>query len=233
MYWLRRHCIILEPDEILALVTTETCSINTNQEALNLGTFHIHSDHESSHTHESLFYSVANYANNIPAFDLTDYYPINIKPLWTSSFRDWYIGEFGDRFFYNAPAWFPILTFLELVYHLPLTLWAIPALLRNDPRIPLALLVFGLETSLTTLVCLAEMLSWEELTPVQRGVQGLGGMYGGYLATGTSDIQERWRLRVGANVKLGIFMTLDCYARLDQMIAKKHRELEPVTKKEL
>lgn len=81
-------------------------------------------------------------------------------------------------------AWFPTLTFLELVYHLPLTLWAIPALLRNDPRIPLALLVFGLETSLTTLVCLAEMLSWGELSAAQRGLEGLGGMYGGYLATG-------------------------------------------------
>ena len=119
------------------------------------------------------------------AFDLTAYYPIQIKPLWMSSLRDWYISTYGDRFFYNAPAWFPVLTFLELVYHLPLTLWAIPALLRNDPRIPLALLVFGLETSLTTLVCLAEMLSWEELTSVQRGAQGLGGMYGGYLAAGT------------------------------------------------
>ncbi|KAF1946921.1 integral membrane protein-like protein [Clathrospora elynae] len=148
------------------------------------------------------------------AFDLTAFYPINIKPLWMSSIRTWYIATYGDRFFYNPPAWFPVLTFLELVYHLPLTLWAIPALLRNDPRIPLALLVFGLETSLTTLVCLAEMLSWGELSSVQRGVQGLGGMYGGYLAT-------------------GIFMTLDCYARLDQMIAKQHRGMEPVTKKKL
>jgi hypothetical protein len=32
---------------------------------------------------------------------------------------------------------------------------------------------------------------------------------------------------------LGIFMTLDCYARLDQMIAKQHKGLEPVTKKTL
>jgi hypothetical protein len=32
---------------------------------------------------------------------------------------------------------------------------------------------------------------------------------------------------------LGIFMMLDCYARLDQMIAKQHKGLEPVTKKQL
>lgn len=114
----------------------------------------------------------------------------------------------------SPSVWFPVLTFLELTFHLPLTLWAIPALLRNDPRVPLALLVFGLETSLTTLVCLAEMLSWPELSAVQRGVQGLGGMYGGYLAT-------------------GVFMALDCYARLDQGIAARHRGLEAVSKKAL
>ncbi|KAF1843429.1 uncharacterized protein K460DRAFT_368330 [Cucurbitaria berberidis CBS 394.84] len=122
------------------------------------------------------------------AFDLSAFYPIQIKPLWMGSLREWYVATYGDRFFYNPPAWFPTLTFLELVYHLPLTLWAIPALLRNDPRVPLALLVFGMETSLTTLVCLAEMLSWEELSAAQRGFQGLGGMYGGYLATGKSFI---------------------------------------------
>lgn len=107
-----------------------------------------------------------------------------------ASLRDWYVATYGDRFFYNAPAWFPVLTFLELVYYLPVTLWVIPALLRDDPRVPLALLVFGLETSLTTLVCMCEMLSWEELSAAQRGLQGLGGMYGGYLATGKSESCE-------------------------------------------
>ncbi|KAF2035090.1 hypothetical protein EK21DRAFT_55047 [Setomelanomma holmii] len=145
------------------------------------------------------------------AFDLTAYYPIQIKPLWMGSLREWYISTYGDRFFYNPPAWFPILTFLELTYHLPLTLWAIPALLRNDPRIPLALLVFGLECSITTLVCLAEMLSWEELSAEQKGLGGLGGMYGGYLG-------------------LGVFMTLDCYARLDGWIARQ-KGLVPVAQK--
>ena len=57
------------------------------------------------------------------------------------------------------------------------------------------------------------MWSWEELRPEQRGLGGLGGMYGGYLA-------------------LGIFMMLDCYARLDQWIARQ-TGLTPVTKKKL
>jgi hypothetical protein len=60
---------------------------------------------------------------------------------------------------------------------------------------------------------MSEMLSWEELTSQQRGLQGLGGMYGGYLA-------------------LGVFMAVDCYARLDQVLSKEKR-IEPLTKKKL
>ncbi|KAF2125092.1 integral membrane protein-like protein [Dothidotthia symphoricarpi CBS 119687] len=145
------------------------------------------------------------------AFDLTSYYPLSLKPEWMTTLRTWYITTHGDRFFYNPPAYFPALQFLELTLHVPLTLWAIPALLRNDPRVPLALLVFGLETSVSTLVCLAEMLSWGELSAGQRGVGGLGGMYGAYLG-------------------VGVFMTLDCYARLDRWIAGQ-RGLVPVSKK--
>jgi hypothetical protein len=92
------------------------------------------------------------------------------------------------------------------------TLYIIPALLRSSPRLPLALLVFGLETSVTTLVCVAEMLSWPELSEAQRGVGGLGGMYGGYLA-------------------VGIFMTLDAYGRVDGIIARQRRVV-PVVKKD-
>jgi len=130
-----------------------------------------------------------------------------------TSLREWYVATHGDRFFHNPPAFFSPLLLLELLFHLPLSLWAIPALLRSDPRVPLALLVFGLETTLSTLVCLAEMLSWEELSAAQRGVQGLGGMYGGYLG-------------------LGVFMTVDCYARLDGWIARE-KGLVPVSKKAL
>ncbi|PVH93623.1 integral membrane protein-like protein [Periconia macrospinosa] len=144
-------------------------------------------------------------------FDLTHYYPTSLKPTFMTSLREWYIATYNDRFFYNPPPWFALLTLLELTYHLPLTLWAIPALLRNDARIPLALLVFGLETSVSTLVCMAEMWSWEELSAAQRGVGGLGGMYGGYAA-------------------VGVFMVVDCYLRLDRILAKQ-KGIEPVSGK--
>ncbi|KAJ4291846.1 hypothetical protein N0V90_009742 [Kalmusia sp. IMI 367209] len=152
-------------------------------------------------------------ANKTLAFDLTAFYPTTIKPAWMSDIRTWYVATYGDRFFYNPPPWFSTFTLLELLYHLPFTLWAIPALIRNDPRVPLGLLVFALETSITTLTCLAEMLSWEELSATQRGWQGLSGMYGAYLG-------------------VGVFMAVDCYARLDRILSKQ-KGIEPVTKKKL
>ncbi|KAF1980236.1 hypothetical protein BU23DRAFT_423745, partial [Bimuria novae-zelandiae CBS 107.79] len=166
------------------------------------------------------------FATHIPvmlAFDLTSFYPASVKPTWMNDVRTWYVATYGDRFFYDAPPWFSTFTLLELLYHLPLSLWAIPALIRNDPRIPLALLVFALETSITTLTCLTEMLSWEELTPLQRGAQGLGGMYGAYLAVGDY---------VYADSSKGVFMAVDCYARLDKILSKQ-KGIAPISKKKL
>ncbi|KAH9869047.1 hypothetical protein J1614_008124, partial [Plenodomus biglobosus] len=134
------------------------------------------------------------------AFDLSTFYPASIKPVWMTTLREFYVATYGDRFFYNPPPYFPTLLTLELLIHLPLTLWAIPALLNNNPRTPLALLAFGLEMSITTLVCVAEMSSWAELSARQRGWRGLG----------------------------GIFMTLDCYVRLDRMIMSRSREATSV-----
>jgi hypothetical protein len=71
----------------------------------------------------------------------------------------------------------------------------------NHPKLPLALLVFALETSITTLTCMAEMLSWDDLTSEQRGVQGLGGMYGAYLA-------------------VGVFMAVDSWMRLERVVGR-------------
>ncbi|KAF2475804.1 uncharacterized protein BDR25DRAFT_331549 [Lindgomyces ingoldianus] len=169
------------------------------------------------------------------AFDLTSFYPTSIKPAWMPQVRAWYYNTYGDRFFSEPPSWFTLYTLLELTYHLPLTLWAIPALLRNDPRIPLHLLIFGLQTTITTLTCMAEMLSWEELNEKQRGVQGLGGMYGGYLGLGWRMWKENssWVMAGRrANFSIGVFMAVDCYARLDQLLSKT-KGIEPVTKKEL
>lgn len=65
------------------------------------------------------------------AVDLAGYYPASIRPAFTLTIRDYYVNTYRDRFFISPPLWFKGFLFLELVYHVPLSLWAIPALLRG------------------------------------------------------------------------------------------------------
>jgi hypothetical protein len=95
--------------------------------------------------------------------------------------------------------------YAELVYHVPLTIWAIGALIRgmyphvptrkkprkrsergpnvytpDDPLVPLHLLVFGLECSITTAVCVIDFMNWSDFSHADK--IELGKLYGPYLA---------------------------------------------------
>lgn len=65
------------------------------------------------------------------AVDLAGYYPSAIRPSFTITIRDYYVNTYRDRFFIDPPLWFKGFILLELVYHVPLTCWAIFALLRG------------------------------------------------------------------------------------------------------
>ena len=47
--------------------------------------------------------------------------------------RKFYIDTYHDEFFINPPAWFMLYMWMELLYHVPLSIWAIGALLRGTP----------------------------------------------------------------------------------------------------
>jgi hypothetical protein len=99
---------------------------------------------------------------------------------------------YKDQFFAPPPAtipsFFPLFAFLELVFHLPVSVWAVSALLRMtglDGRAELLLLVYGLETVLTTGTCMWEAWLWDEkLISLGEKMVLLGGLYGAYLAIG-------------------------------------------------
>jgi len=56
---------------------------------------------------------------------------------------------------------------------------------------------------------------------------------GGYLALGEfSSPSSRDTWNTTTNKRIGVFMTVDCYARLDRVLSKA-KGLEPMTKKEL
>jgi hypothetical protein len=63
--------------------------------------------------------------------DLGSLYPSTLKPAFITSIREFYITTYADRFFSSPPAWFNMYVWVELIYHLPLSIWAIGALIRG------------------------------------------------------------------------------------------------------
>ncbi|RMY04258.1 hypothetical protein D0868_07042 [Hortaea werneckii] len=131
--------------------------------------------------------------------------------------RTFYIDTYHDRFFSHPPAWFTMYLWLELVYHVPLSFWAVGALRRGsycdlmwnawrksssllilgDPKVPAHLLVFAVQTALTTSTCIADYLSWSEYSNAEK--IELGKLYVPYLA-------------------LSVFMGVDMWTRLIKSI---------------
>lgn len=113
-------------------------------------------------------------------------YPKSLVLQYQKDLGDWYSRVLKDTFFSpQRPAWFPVYTFLEFVIHVPVSIWSIKALLRgesspkssrgcgnckcsdgvggggvDDPWVPLILLPYAVEMSVTSVTCTAEMLSW-------------------------------------------------------------------------
>lgn len=128
--------------------------------------------------------------------DLVSFYPTSLwatpnSPLsFLGDLRSFYLETYKDQFFLPPPApvpsFFKLFGVLELVLHLPVSVWAVGALWKKGGlggKGELLLLVYGLETALTTATCIYEGFLWDvELVSASEKMVLLGGMYGGYLA---------------------------------------------------
>ena len=68
---------------------------------------------------------------------------------------------------------------MEALYHIPLSLWAIGAIVRDDELVALNLLVWAVQTGVTTLTCVVEAISWEDMSSDEK--MALSQLYGPYL----------------------------------------------------
>ena len=48
-----------------------------------------------------------------------------MKPAFAQKIQNFYVTSYKDKFFIDPPAWFRVYVLLEIVYHVPLSLWAI------------------------------------------------------------------------------------------------------------
>ncbi|KAK8080275.1 hypothetical protein PG997_008093 [Apiospora hydei] len=118
--------------------------------------------------------------------DLVYFYP----PAWYAAagplaplgrLRAYYLESYKDQFFSPAgvPSFFPLFCFLELVFHLPVSVWAVGVLAKKASlrgRDELLLFLYGVETALTTATCMWEAYGWsEELVTGAEKVTLIGG----------------------------------------------------------
>lgn len=113
-----------------------------------------------------------------------------------TNLRQWYITTYRDQFFISPPAWFTMYIWMELFYHVPLSVWALGALIRgmsqtsrlclvvlmffeDDPKVPIHLLIYAMQTAVTTATCIADYLSWSGFSNAEK--IELGKLYVPYL----------------------------------------------------
>ncbi|RJE26860.1 integral membrane protein [Aspergillus sclerotialis] len=117
---------------------------------------------------------------------LVDTFPLLPSFLQADIFaqlRQFYVSTYNDKFFQETPPpWFSAFICMELLYHLPLSIWATGGLLRDNPMVPVHLLVFGVQAFITTVTCLVEVWSWTDRTDAEK--QNITMLYGPYAALG-------------------------------------------------
>ncbi|EEH47110.1 uncharacterized protein PADG_03208 [Paracoccidioides brasiliensis Pb18] len=135
--------------------------------------------------------------------DITPLYPASIRPAFVDKVRSDYIEKYQDKFFSEPAAWGKAYIFMEAVYHLPLSIWAVGAILRDAPMVPVHLLVFAVQTFITTLTCLVDVWSWTDRTTEQKTT--ITYMYAPYAA-------------------FAALMGIDMFYRLKERVTKSKRD---------
>ncbi|OQE18482.1 hypothetical protein PENFLA_c021G10468 [Penicillium flavigenum] len=147
------------------------------------------------------------FVTHVPIILLIDTVPLLPTFLQTNlshQLREFYITTYRDKFFEDPPTWFTVFIWMELLYHLPVSIWAARGLLKDHPLVPVHLLVFGIQAFITTLTSLVVVWSWTDRSVAEK--QQLTMLYAPYMA-------------------LGGFMALDMVFRLrDKLMPKTKRE---------
>lgn len=176
--------------------------------------------------------------------DLYPLYPDWIRPQFMHDIRTFYIDTYHDQFFTRPPAWFSMYAWMELLYHLPLSFWAVPALLRSkdllsyarrasftsdarlknatdDPKVPIQLLMYAVQTAVTTATCISDYLSWSGFSNAEK--VELGKLYVPYLALCESRCARICHMvRDTADCPhVAVFMGVDMMARLNAAVDRR------------
>lgn len=112
--------------------------------------------------------------------DIQPLYPSHLIPEVMLNLKQFYIDTYKDQFFMgNAPPFFKAFLWSEILYQFPTGIWAIQALLKDSPKLPLVLLPFACLIFITTGTCVVDVCFWDATL---KDKLNLGLLYGPYLA---------------------------------------------------
>ncbi len=90
----------------------------------------------------------------------------------------------------------------------------------GDPLVPLHLLVYAVQTAVTTMTCIADYLSWEGVSMAEKAA--LGWLYVPYLAV--CEYRSFTMLfggtRADDKIFIAVFMGVDMFGRLQDRLVK-------------
>ncbi|CAL3969893.1 unnamed protein product [Diplocarpon coronariae] len=111
--------------------------------------------------------------------DMQAIYPPSLVPGFMKALEGWYVANYHDRFFVEKPVFFQAFIASELFYQAPVMIWALGALHRNSPKVPVVLLPYAMLILATTATCMVEYAFWD--IPLEQKIS-LSTLYGPYLA---------------------------------------------------
>ncbi|KAF8420684.1 transmembrane protein 6/97 [Tirmania nivea] len=94
--------------------------------------------------------------------DSAPYIPTALQPAPMAHMHAVYDHTFNDPLQRAQPTWYYLFAMAEFAVQLPLGVWALRALPRDDPLLPLGLGVYAVLAAFTTWVCVGELLMWDE-----------------------------------------------------------------------
>lgn len=83
----------------------------------------------SSYLDNSLTYACTLTPNIV--IDTVPLLPTFLQTNLSHTLREFYITTYRDKFFEDPPTWFTVFIWMELLYHLPLSIWATRGLLKG------------------------------------------------------------------------------------------------------
>lgn len=68
----------------------------------------------------------------MPVIDTVSLFPPSLRTNLSIKLRQFYVDSFRDKFFEDPqPVWFTVFIWMELLYHAPLSVWAVLGLWRG------------------------------------------------------------------------------------------------------